>query len=62
MPQPKKVRKPPRVVFSLGVPMPIERAVTRAAGKQRITRNEWIVRAMSEKLAREDAAPESAAA
>lgn len=62
MPALKKDRKPPRVVFSLGVPMPIERRAVRAAKKAKVTRNAYIVRALEEKLARDEAQPTEAAA
>ena len=60
MPQPKTMRKPPRVVFSLGVPMPTERRATRMAKKAKVTRNAYIVAALEEKLARDEAQLDSA--
>lgn len=60
MPQPGNVRKPPRVVFSLGVPMPTERRASKAARRLKITRNAFIVAAIEEKLAREGQRDENA--
>lgn len=54
MPQPKKVRKPSRVVFSIGVPMPIERAATRIARRLKIKRNAYICLAIAERVERDE--------
>ena len=48
-------RKPPRVVFSLGVPMPMERRAVRQAKRLKITRNAYICLALAERLQRDEA-------
>ncbi len=54
MAQEKKVRKPPRVVFSLGVPMTLERRATHLAERLEVTRNAYIVGALEDRVERDE--------